>query len=105
AVWLGRPHRPTVGRRDGQGNPRLRGSQGRRYSVAFSPDGARVLTGSKDATARLWDAATGKEIRAFEGHKGAVYSVAFSPHRTRVLTVSKAGGARLWGAVTGKEIR
>jgi WD40 repeat protein len=36
-------------------------------SVAFSPDGARVLTGSRDETARLWDAATSKEIRASRG--------------------------------------
>jgi eukaryotic-like serine/threonine-protein kinase len=47
--------------------------------VAFSPDGARVLTGSEEKTTRLWDAATGKEIRAFKGHDKLVFSVAFSP--------------------------
>jgi WD domain, G-beta repeat len=66
--------------------------------VAFSPDGARVLTGSEDKTARLWDAATGLEIRAFKGHEGAVNSVAFSPDGARVLTGSWDKTARLWDA-------
>jgi WD40 repeat protein len=74
-------------------------------SVAFSPDGARVLTGSDDNTARLWDAATGKEIRAFKGHKESVHSVAFSPDGTRVLTGSMDSTARLWDVATGEELR
>jgi WD40 repeat protein len=84
-------------------------------SVAFSPDGARVLTGSgpneglraksKNNTARLWDAATGKEIRAFKGHEHWVTSVAFSPDGGRALTGSKDGTVRLWDAATGKELR
>jgi DNA-binding beta-propeller fold protein YncE len=74
-------------------------------SVAFSPDGARVLTGSTDNTARLWDAATGKEIRVFKGHEGGVWSVAFSRDGARVLTGSVDATARLWDAATGKEIR
>ncbi|HXN88172.1 MAG TPA: hypothetical protein VN890_02260, partial [Methylocella sp.] len=74
-------------------------------SVAFSPDGVRVLTGSYDNTARLWDAATGKEIRAFKGHVGSVTSVAFSPDGARVLTGSGDATARLWAAATGEELR
>jgi WD40 repeat protein len=56
--------------------------------VAFSPDGARVLSGSHDSTVKLWDAATVALIRTFEGPAGFVYSVAFSPGSGRVLSGS-----------------
>jgi WD40 repeat protein len=55
------------------------GHSGEVSSVAFSPDGAGVLSGSVDKTIKLWDAATGVLIRTFEGHSGQVTSVAFSP--------------------------
>jgi len=48
-------------------------------SVAFSPDGKQVVSGSGDQTVRLWDAATGALLQTLEGHTDWVRSVAFSP--------------------------
>ena len=55
-------------------------------AVAFSPDGKRIVTGSSDRTARVWDAETGTEKLALKGHTGRVTSVAFSPDGKRIVT-------------------
>jgi hypothetical protein len=73
-------------------------------AVAFSPDGTRVLTGSVDETARLWDTATGKAVATLARHTNSVTAVAFSPDGTRVLTGSADNTARLWDAATGKAV-
>ena len=64
--------------------------------MAFSPDGKSVLTGSQDATARLWDAATGQPLGPTLTHEGMVWAVAFSPDGKTVLTGSDDKTARLW---------
>ena len=48
-------------------------------SVAFSPDGETIASGSFDDTIKIWNARTGAEILTLTGHTGAVKSVAFSP--------------------------
>ena len=63
--------------------------------AAFSPDQQRVLTWSRDGTARLWDAATGQQQGPALRHEGTVGGAAFSPDQRRVLTWSE-GTARLW---------
>jgi len=55
-------------------------------TVAFSPDGQRILTGSMDGTARLWDAATGRALHVFAIGRGMpVRAVAISPDGKRAL--------------------
>ena len=70
-------------------------------NVAFSPDGARILTASRDKTAKLWDAASGK-LLAFFDHQGRVLQGVFSPDGSRILTANVDKQAKLWDAATGK---
>jgi WD40 repeat protein/serine/threonine protein kinase len=82
----------------------LRGHTGAVHSVALSPDGTRVATGSQDGTVKLWDAGTGRESRTLSGHTGGVWSVAYSPDGTRLATGGADNTAKVCDATTGREI-
>jgi hypothetical protein len=70
-------------------------------SVAFRLDGARILTGSADQTAKVWDARSGTPLLELKGHTGAVMSVAFSPDGARILTGSAHQPAKVRDARSG----
>nr|VFK54837.1 MAG: WD40 repeat [Candidatus Kentron sp. TUN]VFK59935.1 MAG: WD40 repeat [Candidatus Kentron sp. TUN] len=75
------------------------------WSVTFSPDGRRLLSGSRDKTLKLWDVASGREIRTFKGHSAGVLSVAFSPDGRRALSGSYDETLKLWDVASGRELR
>lgn len=72
--------------------------------VAMSSDGSRIVTGSWDKTARLWDARSGRLIREFKGHTNGVNSVALSTEGRHLATGSTDRTARLWDLETGEHI-
>ncbi|MBA4189012.1 MAG: hypothetical protein C0467_13525 [Planctomycetaceae bacterium] len=70
--------------------------------VAFSPDGAKIVSASFDKTVRLWDVKTAKVLHTFTGHSDFVYAVAFGPGGEWYATASKDRTGRLIDATTGK---
>jgi dipeptidyl aminopeptidase/acylaminoacyl peptidase len=65
-------------------------------AVDFSPDGRRVVTGSQDASAKVWDAETGKALLSLSGHADEVTAVGFAADGRWLLTASRDGTAILW---------
>jgi len=74
------------------------------YSVAFSPDGNRVASGSTDQMVKIWDSYTGRELLTLKGHTGGVDTLAFSPNGQYLISGSDDGTASIWVAATGRPI-
>jgi WD40 repeat protein len=74
-------------------------------SIAFSPNGKYIISGSSDKTLKLWDVNTGECIRTFRGHIDAVNSVTFSSDGRYVLSGSWDSAIKLWDVNTGECIR
>jgi WD40 repeat protein len=78
------------------------------YAVAFSPEGRLVATASFDKTIKLWEAATGKEVRTFAGptgHQNLVLCVAFSPDGNMLASGSQDNTAKVWDVPSSRPMR
>jgi RNA polymerase sigma factor (sigma-70 family) len=83
----------------------VRGHRSGVYATAVSPDGKVIATGSQDCTIRLWDAATGKELRRLEGHRDWIGDLCFSPDGKYLASGGNDGRIFVREAATGKVVR
>ena len=75
-------------------------------AVAFSPDGRFIISGGgEDDLLRLWNVATGEEVRSFSGHSGGIISIAFSPDGRFAASGATDNTIKLWEISTGQELR
>ena len=72
------------------------------YSVSYSPDGTKIVSGSLDNTVKIWDANTGQCLKTLEGHSETVNSVAYSTDGTKIISGSGDETVKIWDANTGE---
>jgi WD40 repeat protein len=93
----------TIVRRDGA-RVALVGHRRPVTSVAFSPDGRRLVTASKDNDAIVWDTASGRPLRVLRAHFGPVFDARYSPDGRWIVTAGPTT-AGLWNAANGAFVR
>ena len=80
----------------------LQGHSDKVFSVAFSPDGRHVVSGSNDNTVHIWNVVMGESVAELKGHLGSVYSVVFSPDGSLVASGSRDNTIRIWNVGTSE---
>jgi tricorn protease-like protein len=74
-------------------------------SVAVTPDGSKIVSGSKDNTIKIWDLGTGQCLRTLTGHTDIVWSVALTPDGTKIVSGSDDKTIKVWDLKTGALLR
>src|SRR6202158_1826456 len=74
-------------------------------SIAYSPNGRAIASGSADGTIKLWDVNTAAQLRSFNGHTNIINSVAFSPDGKMLASGSYDQTIKLWNVETGAVLR
>jgi WD40 repeat protein/serine/threonine protein kinase len=74
-------------------------------SLAFSPDGKRLISASMDKTIKIWDVSRGEVIHNCNGHEDSIWSAAVSPDGKYIVSGSGDGTVRIWNIDTGEQVR
>ena len=74
-------------------------------SVAISPDGETIVSGSEDNSLKIWNLETGELVRTIEGHSDWVWSVAISPDGETIVSGSYDKSLKIWNLKTGELVR
>ncbi|SPF52557.1 hypothetical protein SBA4_5120006 [Candidatus Sulfopaludibacter sp. SbA4] len=83
----------------------LSGNSGSVNSVAWSPDGKTLASGSLDHTIKMWDVSSGQLLRTLSGHSGPVESVAWSGDGKTLASGGDDKTIKLWDATNGRFLR
>ncbi|HUG91097.1 MAG TPA: c-type cytochrome domain-containing protein, partial [Planctomycetaceae bacterium] len=83
----------------------LAGHEAAVTAVAFSADASKVVSGSEDKTARVWNLADGKELAKFAAHTAGVTGVAFNSNAQQVVSGSADNSLKLWNVADGAELK
>ena len=104
------PHRAT--RRSRSGTWRAGGScapwpaiPSEVNAVALTPDGRLAVSASEDNTLKVWDVASGRELRTLAGHTGRVNAVALTPDGRLAVSASGDRTLKVWDVASGQELR
>ena len=74
-------------------------------NIAYSPDGTTLASGFYDGTVKIWDVASGNELRTLDGHTQYVTIVAYSPDGKILATTAYYEPTKLWDVASGQELR
>src|SRR5205823_5999075 len=78
--------------------------EGEGITLSFTPDSHGLVSGSNDGTIRVWDAASGRQMRELTGHRGGVDAVAVLPDGQTLISGGCDGVVRLQEMPTGKQL-